>query len=190
MATRNHSTNGAHTRSGHIKTAIWIGLRTRPRLISVSPCYILSLEYVSASRIASFFLYPLLYVYSNLSRKWHSKLYNTRKVRRAAGIWKICCWIYFIAWTNHGCIVIRKLFVLHDSLHYVQWVPYAAILQMFLLFTIFYTVEFNCLSCANNKMYDNAVFADRFRHQLTMFGNRILLCYLDSFMLIKKLHTK
>ena len=48
----------------------------------------------------------------------------------------ICCWIYFIAWINHSCIVIRKLFVLHGSLHYLQWVPYAAIVQMFLLFTM------------------------------------------------------
>ena len=31
-----------------------------------------------------------------------------------------------------------------------------------------YTAEFNRLSCPNNKMYDDAVFADRFRCQLTM----------------------
>ena len=53
MATRNHSTNGAHTLSEHIQTALGIGLRTRPRLISVSPRYIFCLEYLSASRIAS-----------------------------------------------------------------------------------------------------------------------------------------
>ena len=56
IATRNHFTIGAHTRSGHINTALGIGLRTRPRLISVSPCYIICLEYVSASRVASLFL--------------------------------------------------------------------------------------------------------------------------------------
>ena len=39
MATRNHSRNGAHTRSEHIKTALGIGLPTRPRLISVSSRY-------------------------------------------------------------------------------------------------------------------------------------------------------
>ena len=65
MATRNHSTIGARTRSGHIKSALGIGLRTRPRLISVSPRYVFCLEYLSASRIASFFLYPLLYVCYN-----------------------------------------------------------------------------------------------------------------------------
>ena len=35
-----------------------------------------------------------------------------------------------------------------------------------------YTAEFNRLSCPNNKMYDDAVFADRFRYQLTMFEIR------------------
>ena len=53
MATRNHSKNGAHTLSEHIKTALGIGLRTRPRLISVSSGYIFCLEYLSASRIAN-----------------------------------------------------------------------------------------------------------------------------------------
>ena len=55
MVTRNHSSIGAHTRSGHIKTALEIGQRTRPRLILVSSRYIFCLEYVSASRIASLF---------------------------------------------------------------------------------------------------------------------------------------
>ena len=58
MVTRNHSTNGAYRRRGHIKTALGVGLRTRPRLISVSPRYIFCLEYVSASRIASLFHLP------------------------------------------------------------------------------------------------------------------------------------
>ena len=35
-----------------------------------------------------------------------------------------------------------------------------------------YTAKFNRLSCPNNKMYDDAVFADRFRCQLTMFQVR------------------
>ena len=39
----------------------------------------------------------------------------------------------------------------------------------------FDTVEFNRLPCPNNKMYDDAVFAGRFRYQLTMFGIRILI---------------
>ena len=53
MATRNHSTNGAHTRSEHINIALGIGQRTRLRLISVSSRYIFCLQYLSVSRIAS-----------------------------------------------------------------------------------------------------------------------------------------
>ena len=40
--------------------------------------------------------------------------------------------------------------------------------------TWFDTVEFNRLPCLNNKMHDDAVFADWFRYQLTMFGIRVL----------------
>ena len=39
----------------------------------------------------------------------------------------------------------------------------------------FDTVEFNLLPCSNNKMYDDVLFADRFRYQLTMFGIRLLI---------------
>ena len=56
MATLNYSANGAYTRGGHIKAALGICLRTRPRMISVSPRYIFCLEYVSASRFASLIL--------------------------------------------------------------------------------------------------------------------------------------
>ena len=34
----------------------------------------------------------------------------------------------------------------------------------------FDTVEWNRLPCPNNEMYDDAVFANRFHYQLTMFG--------------------
>ena len=65
---------------------------------------------------------------------------------------------------------------LDGSLHYVQCVPYAVILQIFLLFSmISETVEFNRLPCPNNEMYDDAVFANRFHYQLTMFGIRVLI---------------
>ena len=39
----------------------------------------------------------------------------------------------------------------------------------------FDTVEFNRLLCPDKEMYHNAVFADRFRYQLAMFGNRVLI---------------
>ena len=52
----------------------------------------------------------------------------------------------------------------------------------------FDTVEFNCLPSPNNEMCDDAGFADRFHCQLTMFGFRVLIGYLDSFMIM--LHMK
>ena len=39
----------------------------------------------------------------------------------------------------------------------------------------FDTIEFNHLPRPNNNMYDDAIFADRFRYQLIMFGIRILI---------------
>ena len=36
-------------------------------------------------------------------------------------------------------------------------------------------VEFNLLPCRTNRMYDDAVFAHRFRYQLTKFGIRLLI---------------
>ena len=39
----------------------------------------------------------------------------------------------------------------------------------------FDTVEFNYLSCEYNEMYDDAVFADRFSYQLTMFRIWVLI---------------
>ena len=103
------------------------------------------------------------------------KLYNSRKTRRAAGIWMICYWIHFQAWINHSCIVIHNLLVLDALLHYMQRVPYAQFCRFHYCLAWFDTVEFNCLPCPNNEMYDDAVIADRFRYQLTMFGFRVLI---------------
>ena len=52
---------------------------------------------------------------------------------------------------------------------------YRSILPNFLLLARCNTLEFNRLPCSNNKMYDDAVLADRFRYQLTMFGIRVLI---------------
>ena len=43
------------------------------------------------------------------------------------------------------------------------------------MFARFDTVEFNCLPCSNDKMYDDAVYADRFRYQLTMLEVVVLI---------------
>ena len=39
----------------------------------------------------------------------------------------------------------------------------------------FVKVEFNRMPWPNNKMYDDPIFADRFRYQLTMFGIAMLI---------------
>ena len=49
------------------------------------------------------------------------------------------------------------------------------ILPDFLLFVWFHAVEFNRLPCSNDNVYENVVFADRFRYPLTMFRNRALI---------------
>ena len=71
-----------------------------------------------------------------MNRRWHITLYNTRKTRRASGIWKICCWIHMLALILHSCIIIHNMLVLDGSLHYVQCVPCWAILQIFILFSM------------------------------------------------------
>ena len=83
--------------------------------------------------------------------------------------------MHFPAWINHNFNVIHNLLVLDGWLHYVQDDPYAETLQIFYCLALFDTVEFNCLPCANNEMYDDAVFADRLRFKFTMFGIRILI---------------
>ena len=185
-------------------------------------------------------------MYQTLSRKWNIKLNNTRKTSRLPGIWKICCWIHIPDGIYRSCIVIHKSLVLDGSLHYLHCVTYAAILPIFILFSMiwycriqstavskerdvrwcafrcsmplaldyvrnscidmdistpscsyciwngycqnhrsifpnfvlfawFDTLELNRLPCSNNKIYDDADFADRFRYQLAMFGIRLLI---------------
>ena len=55
------------------------------------------------------------------------------------------------------------------------WQNHRSILPNFLLFAWFDTLEFNHLPCSNNKIYDDANFARRFRYQLVMFGIRVLI---------------
>ena len=77
-----------------------------------------------------------------MSRKWNIKLNNTRKTSRLPGIWKICCSIHIRDWFYRSCFVIHKSLLLDGSLHYVECVPYAEILQIFLLFSMIW----NCRS--------------------------------------------
>ena len=174
------------------------------------------------------------------------ELQNTLRIRRSAGNWRIFCWINIPAGIYRSCIVTHKALVLDGSLQYVQCVPFAEILQIFvlfnrilycwirspavskrqevqwcsfrwsipssidyvcysdidraistswcsyciwnrycqnhrsilpncLLFAWHYTVKFNRRPCSNKKMYDDVVFSDRFRYQLTMFEACILI---------------
>ena len=50
--------------------------------------------------------------------------------------YSICCWIHIRDWIYRSCIVIQMSLVLDGSLHYVQCVPYAKIVQIFLLFSM------------------------------------------------------
>ena len=48
----------------------------------------------------------------------------------------ICCWIHIRDWIYRSCVVIHKSLVLDGSLHYLQCVTCAAILQIFILFSM------------------------------------------------------
>ena len=67
-------------------------------------------------------------------------------------MWKICYWIHILAWTNRSCIVIHKSLMFNGSQHYVQHVPYAAILQSFLLFSMIWYCRIQ--SPAESKQQD------------------------------------
>ena len=50
-----------------------------------------------------------------------------------------------------------------------------SILPNVLFFAWFDTLEFNRLPCSNNKINDDADFADRFRYKLAIFGVPVLI---------------
>ena len=55
------------------------------------------------------------------------------------------------------------------------WQNHRRIFPNLLLFALSDTIELKRLPCSNNKIYDDADFADRFRYQLAMFGIRVLI---------------
>ena len=75
------------------------------------------------------------------------------------------------------CVLIWQSRFFHAHIAYVidTEKKHRSILQNFLLFSWFDTLEFNRLPWSKNKIYDDAVFADRFRYHLTMFGMCILI---------------
>ena len=69
--------------------------------------------------------------------------------------------------------------ILTHSCSYCVWNRYCqnhrSILPNFLLIAWFDTHEFSRFPCANKKMHDEVVYADRFRYQLTIFEVFILI---------------
>ena len=70
----------------------------------------------------------------------------------------ISCWYYMVL-----CVTCNEFHMRQFS-------------RFFYCLAWFDTVEFNWMPCPNNEMYDNVVFAYRFRCQLTVFGIRVLIC--------------
>ena len=137
MATRNQYTNGAYTRSGTHQDS----LRNRPTKststdFGKSSLYLLLEICIGIAHRYLVSLATGIRVLKPLENVTHIKQYNNRKTRRAAGIWKIWCWMHILAWINQSCIVVHKLLVLHGSLHYVQCIPYETILQIFILYSM------------------------------------------------------
>ena len=87
-------------------------------------------------------------------------------------MWKICCRIHILVWNYRSSIVILKTLILDGSPQYVHILKFC---RFFFWFAWFDTVEFILPPCPNDNRYDDVVFADRFRYQLTLFENRVLI---------------
>ena len=116
--------------------------------------------------------------FSILSMIWYCRIqspavFKQRDVRWCGFRWSIPLSIDYV-WNS--CI---DTAISTPSCSYCIWNRYfqhhRSILPNFLLFAWFDTVAFNRLLCSNNKMYDDVVFHDRFRYQLTMFEVCILI---------------
>ena len=81
-------------------------------------------------------------------------------------------WLYSWNWCINMAISILSFSYCIWNLY---WQNHRSILPNFRLLAWFDTLEFNRLPCSNNKIYDEADFADRFRYQMAMFGIRVLI---------------
>ena len=94
-------------------------------------------------------------------------VYKQRDVRRCSLSWSISPSIDYV-WNSSIDRTIST-----PSCSYCVWNRYfqnhSNILPNFLLIEWFDMLEFNRLPCTNNKMHDDAVYANRFRYQLTIF---------------------
>ena len=111
-------------------------------------------------------------------RKWHIKLHNTLKTGHPAGIWKICCWVHLLAWINRSCIAIHKALVLDHSLQYVQCLTYAAVLHIFLLFSMISYCRIQSRAVSKRQEGRWCSFCWSIPYQLTMFGFRVFIALL------------
>ena len=94
-------------------------------------------------------------------------VYKQRDVRRCSFRWSIPPSFDYV-WNSSIDMAMST-----PSCSYCVWNRYfqnhSSILSNLLLIAWFDTHEFSRLPCSNNKMNDDAVYANRFRYQLTMF---------------------
>ena len=113
-----------------------------------------------------------------LSMIWYCRIQSPAVFKQRDVRWCGFCWSIPPSIDNvwNSCI---DMAISTPSCSYCIWNRYwqnhRSIFPNFLLFAWFDTVEFNRLPCSNNKMYDDVVFHDRFRYQLTMFEVSILI---------------
>ena len=177
MATRNKSTNGAYTRNGHIKIAREIGVRTRHRLISVCHRYISSIECGSVLGIANC-------VFSDCNSCIMT--WRERHLFRSTIILKLGVLLQFeryadgyIFWPAFSALLLYSIgrwyeMVLCSTCNVCHMRQFC---RFFYCLAWFDNVAFNRLPCPNDKKYDDVVFVDRFRYQLTMFGIRVSIWF-------------
>ena len=132
-----------------------------------------SLRYVQCVPYAAILQIVLLFNHDLVLSSQSPAVSKQQNVRWCGFRWLIPLSIDFV-WISRIDMAIST-----SSCSYCTWNRYCqnyrSILPNFLLFAWFDTIEFNRLPWSNNKMYNDAVFADRFRYQLTMFENPLLI---------------
>ena len=123
--------------------------------------------------------YPkILLIFLLLSMIWNCRIQSTAVSKQGYVRW--CGFRYSIP-TSIAYLwnVYIDMAISTSSCSYCIWNRYwqnhRSILSNFLLFACFDTLEFNRLPWSNIKIYDDAVFAVRFRYHLTMFEMCILI---------------
>ena len=104
--------------------------------------------------------------------------FDTAVSKRQEVRWCSFDWSFPLSIGNVWESTIDRAISIHSCSYFI-WNRYCPnhrrILPNFLLFVWFDTVEINRLPCSNNKIYDDAIFTDGLRYQLTMFEVCILI---------------